>query len=538
MPKSNTLKLVGTPLNSTMQSYKYINGVSTSNTTITYQLTYIPTKVGSATLGPIKIKNRGKLYISNSLKLQITNSSNDTNNATEDDYKYKFDPELFIVAKVDKPTVFIGEQVIVTYELYHRIDVDFAEQPVIPSYKNFWLEELDASGFRKTSRKIYKGYYFKVTPLARMALFPIKEGEITLPPFKAKFKADIFSFGSSPSKIHTRTSNLVKLNVLPLPEKDKPKDFSIGNIGDYTFTVAVSKNNVKVNEPFTINMTIKGTGNIKNISLPKMKDIENFKVYEPTESVQITNKGVIRGSKSISIALKAEKPGNFKSFNLKFEYFNPKTKKYQTIDYRDLEIKVTGTPNSTQNNNINNNDNNVQNNDSDIHNISVSLKPISNNTKSLVKDKNYKTLYSFLILIIILFPSIYLFIYIYLKRKYKYINNKDVLLVKNSYKKALNLLKDLEKRNPSSKEFYGDLHSIIISYIEEKFSIVAKGLTINQIAIFLEEKNLKERYIKALTDTLENSQYIKYSNIEIKETDKKLSLNIIKEVINNINRGE
>ncbi len=537
MPKVKNLKLTGTPLTSTMQNYQYVNGVSSSTVTKTYQLNYIPLKTGTAKIGPIRIKSRGRLFVSNTLKLKITKSTQDINNATEDDYKYPFDTELFIAAKVNKSEVTIGEQVIVTYELYHRVDVDFAEQPVIPSYKNFWLEELDDSNFRRSKRKIYKGYYFKVTPLARMALFPIKEGELTLPPFKAKFKSDIFSFGASPNKVYRRTSNLVKLKVNPLPEKGKPKDFSEGNVGDYTFSVSVSKSKVKVNEPFTINMKVRGTGNIKNVSLPKLDNLKDFKVYEPTETVNITNKGVIKGEKSVSIALKAEKPGKFKSFDLKFEYFNPKTKKYRIIDYRDLEITVTGKANSaTKTTGIGNNTDNKSG--SLNHKISVSLKPISDTTGNLIKSKSYTSDYILLLALMFLFPLIYLIIYIYFKQKYKHISNKDVLLMKNAYKKAMTSLKNLEKRNPPAKELYGELHSIIITYIEEKFSILAKGLTIDQIAIFLEEKNLKEQYIKGLTDTLENSQYIRYSNVEVSNEDKKESLNLIKNIIENINRGE
>lgn len=535
MPKVKNLKLTGTPLNSTMQNYQYINGVASSKTTVTYQLTYIPIKIGTAKIGPIKIKSHGKLFISNSLNLDIIKSNQNVNNATEDDYKYPFDTELFIAAKVDKPEVTIGEQVIVTYELYHRVDVDFAEQPVIPSYKNFWLEELDTTNFRRSKRKIYKGYYFKVTPLARMALFPIKEGDLTLPPFKAKFKSNIFSFGASPNKVYRRTSNLVKLKVDPLPQKGKPKDFPIGNIGKYSFSVSVSKNKVKVNEPFTINMKVKGIGNIKNVSLPKLKNIKNFKIYEPTEKVNITNKGIIKGEKSVSIALKAERPGIFKSFNLKFEYFNPKTKRYRTIDYRDLKITVTGKANVS---NKSNNDIDKTNNNENNNKISVSLKPISESSGNLIKNKSYVIDYTILIIIILLFPLIYFIIYLYFKQKYKYISNKDILLMKNAYKKALISLKNLDKKNPPTKELYGELHSIIITYIEEKFSILAKGLTIEQIAIFLEEKNLKEQYIKGFIDTLENSQYIRYSNVEVTIEEKKESINLIKNIIENINRGE
>ncbi len=538
MPDVKNLKLTGTPLTSTMQNYQYINGVSSSTTTMTYQLNYIPLKVGTAKVGPIRIKSRGRLFVSNTLKLNITKSNQDISNVTEDDYKYPFDTELFIVAKVNKSKVTIGEQVIVTYELYHRVDVDFAEQPVIPSYKNFWLEELDTTNFRRSKRKIYKGYYFKVTPLARMALFPIKEGELTLPPFKAKFKSDIFSFGASPNKIYRRTSNLVKLKVEPLPEKGKPKNFPSGNIGNYSFSVSVSKNKVKVNEPFTINMKVKGRGNIKNVTLPKLKNIKDFKVYEPTETVNITNKGIIKGEKSISVALKAKKPGKFKSFDLKFEYFNPKTKKYRTIDYKDLEIIVTGKANSSNNSNNNSNNKKINKNEDNNHKISVFLKPISDNPGNLIKNKSYVLDYSILIIIIFLFPILYFVIYIYFKQRYKHISNKDILLMKNAYKKAINSLKNLDKKNPSTKELYGELHSIIISYIEEKFSILAKGLTINQIAIFLEEKNLKEQYIKGLTDTLENSQYIRYSNVEVSPEDKKESINLIRNIIENINRGE
>ena len=540
MPKVENLTLTGTPLTSTMQNYSYVNGVVTSKTTVIYKLTYMPVKVGIAKVGPIRIKSRGRLFVSNVLKLTIL-KPNDLKNLTDDDFKYPFDPELFIAAKVDKSEVYLGEQVIVTYELYHRIDVNFAEQPVIPSYKNFWIEELDDNNnsIVRSRRKIYKGYYFKVTPIAKRALFPIKTGELILPPFKAKFKADIFSFGISPDKIYNRSSNLVKIKVKPLPQKGKPDEFPEGNVGDYVFTVSVSKNKVKVNEPFTVNLTVKGKGNIKNVTLPKIKDIKGFKIYEPTEKINITNRGLIKGSKTVSYVLKAEKPGKFKSFDLKFKFFNPETKRYRVIDYGDLEIEVTGKPAKNNKNTLNNDKNNEKSEGNDgFHKISVSLKPISDTLGKNIDNDRYLNNYILLLVVLILFPGIYLFVLLYFKRKYRHISNKDIILMKNAAKKALSSLKTLEKNNPSSKDFYGELHTIIITYIEEKFSIAARGLTIEQIAVFLEEKNLTEEYIKVITDTLENCQYIRYSNLNIEDSDKKESIKAVRYVINEIEKGE
>jgi len=526
-PEAENLVLSGRPSSTTMQSVQIINGKQTSSYTTTYRLNYLPEKEGWATLKPVYVLYKGKKYVSNSLKFKIKKDSNKEDSSTN--FEYPFDKEIFITAQLDKTNIYVGEQFKITYSIYHRISVDFVERPTTPNYKHFWIEDL-SNGIKnsRSRRKVYNGYYFNVTPFFKVALFGSKAGTFILPELKTKFRSSILSFSGS-NRTYRRKSNKIEVKILPLPEKGKPKDFNSGNVGDYEFSFSLSKKKVSVNEPLTIKMTVEGKGNINNVVLPDLSGLKSsFKLYEPIEKQEVSNDGYyVRGKKTVTIALKGLIPGKHKLKGLKFSFFDTQTKKYKTIDYSDIEIEVTGKASK----NINSNGETIQTDNK----IGVSIKPLKESINLTRKDN--KQLIMILFFLLILFPLIYIIIAIIQHSKNQYIENYTDLLSKKAFKKANNRIKNIDT-NSSVKTLYSEFYSILVDYLEEKFSISVAGLTIDQISIFLEKKGVKKDTINKIAKELENSEFIKYSNMNITTLEKNNSLESINDILSRVERGE
>ncbi len=71
----------------------------------------------------------------------------------------------------------------------------------------------------------------------------------------------------------------VMLSIMPIPEKDKPKDFS-GCIGNLAFEASVSPHNPAPGDLITLSYSITGTANMDEFKAPAYSDLPGFKVYE------------------------------------------------------------------------------------------------------------------------------------------------------------------------------------------------------------------------------------------------------------------
>jgi hypothetical protein len=107
----------------------------------------------------------------------------------------------------------------------------------------------------------------------------------------------------------------------------------------------LSKNTAKVGDVISLEMIVKGTGNLHTISKPKLNLPEGFSLYgdpEIKEDLDYTDDGV-SGFKSYLFHLKVTKGGKIELPNLSISYFDPSLKKYVTVNGKSETIDVEGT---------------------------------------------------------------------------------------------------------------------------------------------------------------------------------------------------
>ncbi|MCK7528271.1 MAG: hypothetical protein MZV64_67220 [Ignavibacteriales bacterium] len=69
-------------------------------------------------------------------------------------------------------------------------------------------------------------------------------------------------FGRAEIVEYQAKSNTLKVEVMPLPENNKPESFK-GAVGKFDFSATLDKQKTKTNEPINLKFDISGTGNIK-----------------------------------------------------------------------------------------------------------------------------------------------------------------------------------------------------------------------------------------------------------------------------------
>ena len=177
--------------------------------------------------------------------------------------------------------------------------------------------------------------------LYQKALFPLREGKLTVTPMEADV-AQVDFFGSAVRSQHLK-ADPVTIEALPLPREGQPAGFDAGNVGKYTLAVRADRTTVSVGEAVTVTLEIKGTGNVRNAKAPALPTPDGWKTYPPKENVTFDAQGgAIGGTKTTEVLLLPERAGTVMLPAVELATFDPEAKRYVTVKSDPLRLDVTG----------------------------------------------------------------------------------------------------------------------------------------------------------------------------------------------------
>ena len=159
-----------------------VNGHSVFSRELVYTL--YGRKFGRFRIGPAKIEFGGTTLSAEAIDVEIVrrNQQSGRRTAAGDDDQQAVDDVLFVRAVAERDTAYVGQQVVVRFELCYRFnlrDVGFAE---IPTFTGFWAKELFVAQRLAPNQEVINGVAFNVAPLRRVALFPTSSGTHTIEP--------------------------------------------------------------------------------------------------------------------------------------------------------------------------------------------------------------------------------------------------------------------------------------------------------------------------------------------------------------------
>ncbi len=325
-----------------------------------------PKTTGTFTIPALPVSINGKRFLTQSFQVNVLDQSEKRG-------------DIFIDVHTDKNEAYLGEKILVTFKWYFSKDIGNyrINIPWLDSMKNFLITdpELDQkrtyqrliiNGDKQIvalkSREFFKGQEYMVVSFQKV-LTPIAAGTYTLDPvflkcdvitgyrrsrhrslfdsfFDSNFD-DFFGLGRDAvtEPFATRSNELI-LTIKEVPGSDKPAAYN-GAVGRFTFDVSVKPVSLKVGEPITVTMKVAGSGNIEELELPHIPDIESFKSYEPESKVNVSQDGgEARGEKIFEKVLIPRYAGDYQIPEITFAFFNPETGKYQTEKRGPFKIHV------------------------------------------------------------------------------------------------------------------------------------------------------------------------------------------------------
>ena len=529
-PNFTNFEIMGGPYTSTSSSVQIINGsVSKTNTqTFSYHLRAI--KAGTYTVPSASITVDKKKITSEPCEITVTASSSGSssyNNANNTQSNTSIgNKNIYLEAIPNKKKVYLGEQILLTYRIFYNIPISQLSVSKSPSYSGFWTKDItDNNGSLQQSSIVVNGQQYNVATIQEIVLFPQKTGNLIIDPLDITCLAqvkqernrsygydpfdDFFNdvMGSSYKSVKKDIkSQPITIEVEPLPTSNKPSSFK-GAVGQFTFTSKIDKNELKVNEAFTLTLTVSGKGNIELLELPQPVFPPDFEVYDPKINTSVKNNAQgIYGNKSAEYIIIPRVSGDFTLNDIEFSYFNTSSKKYETLksDIHTIQVqKGSGSNNSVV---YTPGQADIKYLGSDIRHINTSNNKLNITGFVFFASNGYFA-------IIILMTIIFIAVLIINKKINKF--NSDKVLVKN--RKATKIAKKRFKNahnhlvTNNQNRFYEEFSQAVWGYISDKLNIPLSQLSMDSVREIMTNRNVPEDIVNEFVDLLNTCEFARFA---------------------------
>lgn len=530
-PNFNNFEIIGGPFSSTSSSIQVINGSISRTNTQTYSFHLRAIKEGKFMIPQASVTVDKKRITSEPFEINVTPSSNDesyaSSSSSEQPKTTLSNKEVFLEAVPNKRRAYLGEQIVLTYRIFFTIPISQLSISESPSYTGFWTKDItNNNGSLQQSSIVRDGQQYNVATIQEIVLFPQKTGELTIDPLDISCLAQIRQernrsrgydpfedfFGDVMGTSYTNVrkdikSQPIKIEVMPLPNVNKPNDFK-GAVGQFTFTSKIDKTELKANEAFTFTLTVSGKGNIELLELPKPVFPPDFEVYDPKITSSIKDNALgISGSKKAEYIVIPRVSGKFDITGVNFSYFDPSLAKYVTLKSSDYEINVEKSDTNQNSGSVYTpGQADIKYLGSDIRHINVS------NNKLYITGTTFfmSPLY---IIIIIIITTIFVASLIIYKKINKLNKNQVMMRNKKATKVAKKRLTNAYNHIKSSNQngFYEELSQALWGYISDKLNISRSQLSMDSVKEIMTSRNMTEDMINEFIELLNSCEFARFA---------------------------
>lgn len=487
----NAFTLVSGPSRSA--STTIINGRMSSEMSFSYALQ--AKKTGTFTFGPATVEVNGKQLRSNSVTVEVVKNENVGKNN-----RAQKGEDLFVKATLNAREAYLGQQVRLDYKVYTRVDLEnfnFVEES---DYVGFYVEEIQHPDSHM-EEEIVNGVRYNTRVLRSIALYPQKEGKLTIDPATLQVavvaggSADPLTgltFGAEIRRVPLRTE-AITLQVKPLPP-NAPASFS-GGVGIFNMNSVINRTEVTTDDALTLRLTLTGDGDMKRVRPPLLNLGEAFEVYDPKVIAEEASEtaGLRVSRKSIEYLIMPKKAGQF-TIQPEFSFFNAESKQYETL--KDYSYQVT----IRQGNGTRSDANGLEE--------STELQPLKAITNL---SKGHAPLFDQPIFwLLALAPGLAwggTALYQYLRALGKE-RRDEARLQKNARKIALGHLNQAEQhlKANQSRDFYDAVSKAILGYLGDKLKIPKADWSKEKITAAMAQMNVQPELVEGLQKLLQNCE--------------------------------
>lgn len=531
-PDMKNLDVLTGPATSSSSSTSIYNGQVTSSYTITYTYTVVATEEGEVQLDGATVKANGEQVTSNKLTIKVLppdkttqsqgNQSQRSNQSsqrqTSGGSTAISSEDLFMLATVDKTTVYEQEALLLSFKVYVLPSIDLRSlSNKMPDLKNFHVQEVDLPQQKEFQLEHYNGRNYRTILWSQYVLFPQHSGELEIPattfegiiaqPIESNDVFDMFFNAGRYTEVKKDlTTRNIKINVKPLPQ-GKTGSF-YGGVGDFSLSSTISSTDVTANDAVTLRVILSGTGNLKLVKTPEIKFPQDFDIYDPKVENKYTIKGGRQtGNKVYEYLVIPRHSGQYTIPALEFQYFDPKSGTYKITNTQEYTLNVAkgqgGGESQTSVAYVNKEDLKYVGQDVRFHSTPTALKS--------GKGQFFGSglFYTYLVL-----PIVILLVLVAISRK-RIADSANVakVRVKKASSVATKRLKVARKlmKEGRKNEFYDEMMRAMFGYLGDKLAIPTAELSKDRIGERLLDCKVPQESVNQVIGLLDDCEFARYA---------------------------
>ncbi len=521
-PEVGGCKLLYGPSKSSSYSSQWVNGVSSSSSSEEYTMVYRADQAGKYTVGSATVSVGGKQYSTKPFTIEILppdRSAQQGNNRgsqsvqidnanTQTAGKQVSSKDLFVRIILSKSNVYEQEAVVCTIKLYTKYQISQFIANIQPSYNGFLIEELPVSPNLNEIEHV-NGENYMVAELKKCILFPQQSGKLTITSGTydvtvVQYEQFRTPFGIMRQPVEKQLqvkSNTSSVNILPLPEP-KPASFN-GAVGNFTVSTEIKPQVLKTYEAATYSYIIRGSGNIKYLKSPTIGFPSQFDVYDPQNNINAKPSGnTVSGTVTIDYTFIPQFVGKYEIPGTEFTYFNPATRKYETLTTQKYDLTVakgSGAASQAPKGGI-------EQKNRDILHIKTGDLHLKQEHSYAVEGLGYWLWYivPLLLLAAVLF---------YYRKALKARSDMQLMRTKRANKVAQKRLRAAKQwmRAGDKNKFYAEVLTALWGYLSDKIQIPVSELNKENISAELTNYGATDEVIAAVIEVLNNCEFAQYA---------------------------
>ena len=496
--------------------YQWVNGRASSSLSYVYMVAI--QKPGKYTVGAASVEHAGTVYATKPIEIEVTKAASgagrpSAQSAVSDEMR----ENLFIRATTNKQRVRQGDQFIVTYKLYTRVNIENYVISKAPTYEGFWAEDFEQAKSPEITNEVLEGKQYRVAILKRTALFATQSGKLKITPLEVRCAVQVRRRSSEPfdifndpflSRLRTEemdfSSNALSITVDPLPG-NPPAGFA-GAVGTFEFSGTVDRKEVKTGDPITLKLTVSGSGNIKLVSVPKPVIPADIEAYDPKISENLSRDGtVIRGTKTAEYLLIPRNAGERVVEPVTFTYFDLAKNAYVSQRSPRFVFSVTPGRESAAGSSLASKE--------DIRLLGEDIRFVKLEAGTLVRAEEAD---SGEMWTIIAFAAPVLFFagtYAFRRRQETMLGNASLIRSRKAGREASRRLKSAGKilAAGNTETYHAEVSRALFGYLGDKLRIPPSQLTLDTVGNVLRAKTVNEEIIGRLHSCLERAEFARFA---------------------------
>ncbi len=299
---------------------------------VEWQLTLAPKRIGTLLIPSFNLDNA----VSDAIEIKVSKQQHTQTNSDE---------QIQVIVDIDKPSIFVQEQLLVTIKLVSQVNLSQAEMQA--------LDIKDAVVVPLIDRQQYianiNGRQHLILE-SRFAIFPQTSGELTIPSViysvVPNVERDLWNdpFGRNRSNLMRIPTEEKKITVQPVPAAANGKSWQPANKVTLNETWSSSLDRLKVGEPVTRTITISADGLTGGQIAPlKSQDVDGLTYYpDQPQNNDTKNENGVQSTRVETTAIIPNHGGEFTLPEVKVDWWDTRTQSMQTATLAAKKINVLG----------------------------------------------------------------------------------------------------------------------------------------------------------------------------------------------------